>query len=82
MRKEFGVQESGGGGRFGVRKRGLRLESGVYVVFSCQVRVAQKQLSLTFSVDPAVPEGLYGDPNRIQQCLLNLGTFYTSNPES
>ena len=44
------------------------------VGFSYQVRVAQKQLSLTFSVDPAVPEELYGDPNRIQQCLLNLGT--------
>ena len=46
----------------------------VNVGFSCQVRVAQKQLSLTFSVDPAVPEELRGDSSRIQQCLLNLGT--------
>ena len=45
----------------------------VNVGFSCQVRVAQKQLRLTVSVDPAVPEELQGDPNRIQQCLLNLG---------
>ena len=43
------------------------------VGFSCQVKVRQKQLRFTFSVDPAVPEELYGDPNRIQQCLLNLG---------
>ena len=62
-------------------------EAEVDVGFSCQVRAAQKQLRLTVSVDPAVPEELHGDPNRIQQCLLNLGNRMlnpkpqTPNPE-
>lgn len=37
-----------------------------------QVRAAQKQLVLNWEVASGVPEGLLGDPNRLQQCILNL----------
>ena len=36
------------------------------------VAAAQKNLELTFRIDPSVPDGIYGDSNRVQQVLVNL----------
>jgi PAS domain S-box-containing protein len=36
------------------------------------VRAVEKQLSLVWAVDPAVPNDLIGDPTRVRQVLLNL----------
>ncbi|KAL2621373.1 hypothetical protein R1flu_001578 [Riccia fluitans] len=37
-----------------------------------QVRARQKQLELSWDVDPNVPDHLLGDAGRLQQCILNL----------
>lgn len=37
------------------------------------VKAQDKKLLVTHSVDEAIPAGLRGDPNRLQQILLNLG---------
>ncbi|KAL3680510.1 hypothetical protein R1sor_023466 [Riccia sorocarpa] len=37
-----------------------------------QVRARQKQLELSWDVDPDVPDNLLGDAGRLQQCILNL----------
>lgn len=42
------------------------------VAFAIRPTVVSKGLSLNFSVDPAVPGVLYGDPQRIRQALHNL----------
>lgn len=42
------------------------------VVFAIRPTVIAKGLKLNFAVDPAVPEVLYGDPQRIRQALHNL----------
>ena len=45
------------------------VESSVDVI---AVAAAQKNLELTFRIDPSVPDGIYGDATRIQQVLVNL----------
>ena len=35
-------------------------------------KVYEKSLEYTFSIDPTIPEYIYGDANRIKQILLNL----------
>ncbi len=42
------------------------------VVASLSARAEAKKLGLAASVHPAVPQELHGDPNRLQQVLVNL----------
>lgn len=47
-----------------------------FPLFLFQVRANQKQLQLSWEIDENVPEHLVGDAARLQQCLINLGTYF------
>jgi PAS domain S-box-containing protein len=59
--------------KFDVEEKSFNLSEEVYrIVFSFTDQIAEKGLDLRYSIDPAIPDRLTGDPGKLNQILLNL----------